>query len=276
MMSKEKVKGSAKKKKAGKSNSGHTHKAKSKVRRSESPTKNGVVNRKKKKKSPISPSKGHRVFLFIWNFIFYVLMLSLLVGSSLMAMMQQQDKALNGYRMFGVLTNSMVSPDNTLKNGGFRAGDMLIIKEVADNQVKVGDVITYRPSTNPTNKSTNFLTHRVAKIEDHLGEEKGIFFTTRGDANRSDDMPISARALVGKVTVRVPKIGGILAFVKENWFISLIFMISIIGFIWVIRIYILNESGKTHNQKNRKAKSKTDITLSKVNINKTHTRRKHE
>ncbi|WP_242700734.1 signal peptidase I [Enterococcus sp. DIV0212c] len=275
-MNKEKPNGSVKKSKTRKTNSDHTRKAKSKVGSSGSPSKNGSVNRKKKKKSPLPPSKGQRLFLFIWNIIFYVLMLSLLVGSSLMAIMQQQDKALNGYRMFGVLTNSMVSPDNTLKNGGFRAGDMLVIKEVSAEQVKVGDVITYRPSTNPTNKSTNFLTHRVAKIDDHLGEEKGIFFTTRGDANKSDDLPISSRALVGKVTVRVPKIGGILAFIKENWLVSLIFLISITGFVWVTRIYILNGSVKSHPQKKRKTKPKTDITLSKVNINKTHTRRKHQ
>ena len=279
MMNKEKPKNSVKKMKMEKTNSDRTYKTQSKDKGSRPPVKKKSVNRKKKQKSQPSPSKKHKLFLFIWNCLFYGLMLSLMIGSGLMAMMQQQDKALNGYRMFGVLTNSMVSPDNTLKKGGFRAGDILIIKEIPADQVKVGDVITYHPSTNPTNKSTNYLTHRVAKIEDHLGEEKGIFFITRGDANKSDDMPISARALVGKAIFHIPKVGGILTFIKENWVVSLIFIISIIGFVWVMRIYILSGPEKSHSQKKgkkRKAQPKIDITLSKVNINNTHNRRKHK
>ncbi|WP_348921027.1 signal peptidase I [Enterococcus rotai] len=254
MMGKEKDYGNKVKNK--KSTSGHVHKMKNKKVSSKHPSKSSKANRKKKKRPSVPHSKEQKWLLLCWNLVFYGLMLSLMVSSGLMAMMQKQDKSLNGYRMFGVLTNSMVSPDNTLKKGGFRAGDMLVIKEIDTNQVKVGDVITYRPSTNPTNKSTNYLTHRVVKIEDHLGEEKGIFFTTRGDANKSDDMPISARALVGKVTVRVQKIGGILAFCKENWLVSLIFIICIIGFTWVTRIYILSGSKKKRTQKKRKRRIK--------------------
>lgn len=279
MMNKEKQKNSVKKRKIETTHSNRPRKTKNQTASPRPPVKKRTINQKKKKRPSNPPLKKHKLFFFIWNCLFYGLMLSLMIGSGLMAMMQQQDKALNGYRMFGVLTNSMVSPDNTLKKGGFRAGDILIIKEIPADQVKVGDVITYHPSTNPTNKSTNYLTHRVAKIEDHLGEEKGIFFITRGDANKSDDMPISARALVGKAIFHIPKVGGILTFIKENWVVSLIFIISIIGFVWVMRIYILSGPEKSHSQKKgkkRKAQPKIDITLSKVNINNTHNRRKHK
>lgn len=233
-----------------------------------------LKKKRKKRKTAVSstPNIGKRSLLFLWNLLFYTVMLSLLIGSGLMAVMQQQDKSLNGYRMFGVLTNSMVSPDNTLKPGGFRAGDILIVKEVPGKEIKVGDVITYRPSTNPTNKSNNNLTHRVVKINDHLGEEEGLFFVTRGDANKTDDMPISANALVGKEVFSIPKLGGLLAFIKENWLISLIFIVSILGFIWVIRIYIISAP-----KKSRKKKDRRGITSSEVNINKNtqSRRRKH-
>ena len=269
------------------------------------PTKKKTVKRKKDKQESGRPSKKKRktgqkkgekyrkqakqqnksLLLFIWNLAFYVCMLSILIGAGLMAVMQQQNKSLNGYRMFGVLTNSMVSPDNTIKKGGFRSGDIILTKEVDPKEIQVGDVITYRPSTNPTNESTNNLTHRVVKINDRLGNEEGIFFITRGDANKTDDMPISATALVGKEVVIIPKVGGILAFVKDNWLISLVFIFSLFGFIWVMRTYILPTPLPERNRKKKKRKQPRQqkkrqptygIASKEDNIKKTtHTRRKH-
>lgn len=207
-------------------------------------------NHKKTKKRPnnsysneigiVKKDKKKKILSFIFNLIFYVLMLSIFFGAGLMAVMQKQDKALNGYRMFGVLTNSMVSPDNTIKKGGFRAGDVVIIKEVEAKDLKKGDVITYRPNTNPNDKKNNYLTHRVVKVQNGLKGEKGYFITTRGDANSTDDMPISEKALVGKVVGRIPKIGAILSYVKENFALSVIFILSVVGFFWVIRMYIMS------------------------------------
>lgn len=248
-------------------------------------------NRKKKEPSK-SKQKGNKqhffykkMLLMIWNILFYVSMLSILVGAGLMAVMQQENRSLNGYRMFGVLTDSMVSPDNTIKKGGFRSGDIILTKEVDPETIQVGDVITYRPSTNPTNESTNNLTHRVVKINDHLGNEDGLFFVTRGDANKTDDMPISATALVGKEVAVIPKIGGILSFVKDNWLLSLVFITSLLGFIWVMRTYILPTPPPEKNRKKKKRKhlsqkkmrqSTHGIPSKEDNIKKTkHNRRKH-
>ncbi|QIL49765.1 signal peptidase I [Vagococcus hydrophili] len=176
-------------------------------------------------------------------------MLSIFIGAGLMAIMQKQDKSLNGYRMFGVLTDSMVSPGNKIKEGGFRSGDIIIIKEVKAKDLKKGDVITYRPSTNPDNKNNNYLTHRVVKVQNDYKGREGYYFTTRGDANKTDDMPMSEKALVGKVVGRIPKVGGILAFIKENFVLSLIFILSVVGFFWVIRMYILASDDDEEEEK---------------------------
>lgn len=206
----------------------------------------------KKRTRPVKISKKKKAFIFLWNILFYVLMLSALAGSVMMAVMQQQDKSLAGYRMFGVLTNSMVSPGDKIKSGGFRAGDLLIIRETPEDEIKVGDVITYHPSTDPINKSTNYLTHRVVEIKEEFGNEKGIYFVTRGDANQTDDMPISADSLVGKVTWKVPKIAGVLNFIRENLLVSVIFIVSVLGFVWVMQNYIL--TSKTTTKKKQKKK----------------------
>lgn len=214
-------------------------------------------NHRRKKKV----KKNRTMFLLLWNLLFYISMLSILIGAGMMALMQQNDKSFNGYRIFGVLTDSMVSPDNSIKKGGFRSGDVLLTKEVDPAEIRVGDVITYRPSTNPANKSTNYLTHRVVKVSDQLGDEKGLFFTTRGDANKTDDMPISSTALIGKEMMVIPKIGGIILFVKENWLISIVFIVSLIGFIWVIRSYVFIPTKHETNpaQKNRSKRKKQPV-----------------
>lgn len=201
-------------------------------------------NKSKSSVEKVPKDNKQKIISIIWNTIFYGLMLALLLGTGFMAIMQQQGKSFNGYRMFGVLTNSMVSPDNKVKDGGFRAGSIIVTKEVKPEEIKVGDIITYKPSTNPASKSTNYLTHRVAKIKNELGGEKGIFFVTKGDANESEDMPISSQALIGKKVFSIPKVGGILSFVKENWLVSMIFIVSVLGFIWIVKNYIFSYKEK--------------------------------
>lgn len=186
-------------------------------------------------------TKKNKILIFLWNVVFYVVMISIFLGAGLMAIMQQQDKSLMGYRVFGVLTDSMVSPDNTVKKGGFRSGDVVINKEIEGKDIKKGDVITYRPSLNPKNKSNTYLTHRVVKVQDGWDNEKGIFITTRGDANNTDDMPVSEKAVVGKIVGRIPKVGSVLKFIKENLVMSILFVVSVAGFIWFMRKYFSSD-----------------------------------
>ena len=219
-------------------------------KKEKSKSKKVLAKQNQKLKSRKKTIKKRRKILFvICNSLFYIMMLLIFTGSLLLAVMQQQDKSLFGYRAFGVLTNSMVSPDNTLKTNGFRSGDVVIVKESPPKELKVGDVITYRPSINPANKSTNNLTHRVVEINNKLGNQEGLFFTTRGDANKTNDMPISSAAIVGRVVYILPKIGGLLFFIKENWILSLVFIVSILGFIWVVRSYILTTTKNVSTKK---------------------------
>ncbi len=252
-------------------------KVQGKKNQSASKEKNTTKKRRPKKKASSKKrivkkvSKQQKIVRFFFNLLFYVVTIGFILGSGLFVLAQRNDQSLNGYRIFGVLSNSMVSPGNKIKPGGFRAGDILTIKETPVNEIKAGDVITYHPSSNPANKSTNYLTHRVVKVLDKLGDEEGTFFVTRGDANKTDDMPIAASQLVGKVTFSIPKFGGILAFIKENKLLSLMFVSCIWGFIFVMRVYIFSDSAK---RTNRKRIQRRDITPKKrVNINKKNLRR---
>ena len=61
--------------------------------------------------------------------------------------------------------------------------DIVIVKLTQD--VEVNDIITYK-------SGEDFVTHRVIKIEDNK-------ITTKGDANNSEDNPITKDEVVGKV-----------------------------------------------------------------------------
>ena len=80
-----------------------------------------------------------------------------------------------GYTIFQVITGSM---EDTIQ-----IKDIVIVKLTQD--VEVNDIITYK-------SGEDFVTHRVIKIEDNK-------ITTKGDANNSEDNPITKDEVVGKV-----------------------------------------------------------------------------
>ncbi|WP_207695710.1 signal peptidase I [Enterococcus sp. DIV0212c] len=201
-------------------------------------------NRKRKKKTVSQKRKitstqkvRNPLYAFLFNVLFYSLILFMIVGSIIFATTKNADKSILGYRFFGVLTDSMVPRDPKTQKGGFHSGDVIIVKNIAGNEAKVGDVITFRPSI----KSQAFLTHRVKEKLDQLGDVKGTYYITQGDANLAEDVPISENQVVGKKILVVPKIGAFLNFIRENLLVSSIFLISVFGFITVVRYYILNK-----------------------------------
>lgn len=77
-------------------------------------------------------------------------------------------------------------------------GDMVITRAVdSPAEIAVGDVLTFMPyPQNPT-----LITHRVTAVN-----ADGTF-TTRGDANGTDDAPIRFKQVVGEVMFGVPLLG---------------------------------------------------------------------
>lgn len=80
-----------------------------------------------------------------------------------------------GCTIFQVITGSMADT--------IQIKDIVIVKLTQD--VEVNDIITYK-------SGEDFVTHRVIKIEDNK-------ITTKGDANNSEDNPITKDEVVGKV-----------------------------------------------------------------------------
>jgi signal peptidase I len=80
-------------------------------------------------------------------------------------------------------------------------GSVVVVREVAADDLKIGDVITYQiRSGDPT-----LVTHRIVGIT--VGRD-GPTFRTRGDANDAvDPAPVVAEQVKGRVWYHVPFVG---------------------------------------------------------------------
>lgn len=97
-----------------------------------------------------------------------------------------------------------------IKNG-FRKGDVLVIKGVDKNEVKVGDVIVF-----DIDEQRIPIVHRVVKLEDDR-------IITKGDHNQVTD-PWEVKKIHGKVIFIIPFLGWpkIIFTYIVSWIISLI------------------------------------------------------
>jgi signal peptidase I len=159
----------------------------------------------------------------------WIISFSLLGGSVLYAFSSNPDKSLFGYRIYDVLTTSM-TPQPSGQAGGFYAGDMIIVKKAQPQDVKVGDVITFRPRAG----ADTYLTHRLIDVFEN---EEGAFFLTKGDANQSEDPPIPQDRLIGVKIYSIPKLGGAIRFVKNNLVVSAVFVTAFYLFTVTLRSY---------------------------------------
>ena len=120
-----------------------------------------------------------------------------------------------GYTIFQVITASM---SNTIN-----PQDIVIVKLTDD--VKTHDIITFRVGD-------DFVTHRIIGND----EDKII---TRGDANNSQDAPITKDQIVGKVVFIISNVAIWINVIKEPVVIAAI-IISII----VIKLLFFKENKK--------------------------------
>ena len=185
-------------------------------------------------------SPGRKAGSIIFNILFYCLIIAIVGGAAVFALSKNPEKSYFGYRLYIVKSPSM-TPQPGGPSGGFRVGDTIVVKLCNPSDVQKNDIITFVPGADPN----VYLTHRVVKVLTQLNDDPGLFFVTKGDANPSVDPPIAAKAVVGKVVGVIPKVGGIVEFVRHNFIYCLIAVISGIGCIILLRMYFSAPRKKT-------------------------------
>ncbi len=119
--------------------------------------------------------------------VLVVLFAVFLMGSRLM-----------GLQVFNVLSGSMEPT--------YSVGDLLYVKTVDPDSVKVGDPITF-----VLNEDLVVATHRVVKVDSENRQ-----FTTKGDANEHEDAaPVHFNNLIGVPIFSIPLLGYISAYIQS-------------------------------------------------------------
>lgn len=191
-------------------------------------------------------SKGYRVLEIIRTVFIYLLSACIIIAAILFATDKSPQKSMFGYRYYTVLTPSM-EPELSV-------GDVVIVKLSNADEIAVGDVITF----NPSSETETYLTHRVTQVlADYQGT--GITcFKTKGDANDAEDsFLIDSSRLIGKVTFHIPMIGYIIRFVQLRWYFVIPLVIMIFVFFELMKIYLSSDKEENEN-KDSKPKNTSD------------------
>lgn len=110
---------------------------------------------------------------------------------------------LMGSRLVGLQVFHVISPS---MEPTYSVGDLLYVKEVDPDSVKVGDPITF-----VLNEDLVVATHRVVAVD---GENRQ--FTTKGDANETEDAaPVHFNNLIGVPVFSVPLLGYVSAYIQN-------------------------------------------------------------
>jgi len=192
-------------------------------------------NRTKKQDAKKSVTLFKKILSVVSDIFFWGLCLVILSGSLMFVLSDNTQKSFFGYRIYNVLTASMTpSEDGNSPPGGFREGDLIIVKLCDPKEIQVGDIITYNPDSND---ETVYLTHRVIEVKYEMGGTPGIYFITQGDVNSSPDPPINSSMLIGKKVFHIPYMGQILESMRNNIVLSILTVLSFFSLLFILRWY---------------------------------------
>lgn len=144
--------------------------------------------------------KNYKVLNLIGK-IAYTLMVLIVILVSTFAGVQKLSNnrfSIGGIKIFTVITGSMIPV--------YEIGDIIIVKEVFPEEIKVGDDIVYKGEKGSYNNKT--ITHRVVSIQKK--EDGNYKIITKGVANSAQDPEINQTQVLGKVIGKVPIISFIL------------------------------------------------------------------
>jgi len=121
-----------------------------------------------------------------------------------------------GIKIFTVITGSMIPV--------YEIGDVLIVKEVSPEEIKVHDDIVYEGAKGSYNNKT--ITHRVQLIEKK--DDGNYKIITKGVANTARDPEINQTQVLGKVIGQISIFSIILKVITNIYVIILIPIVILI------------------------------------------------
>lgn len=124
-----------------------------------------------------------------------------------------------GFKTYEIVSRSM--EDTINKN------DIIVVKKADKNEIDENDIISF-------DNGNEIITHRIVEIENINGQ---TLYTTKGDNNRfADDEKISFEQIEGKYVFKLSKLGYLMNFLKNRYFLIILFIILIFCFIHIINV----------------------------------------
>lgn len=151
------------------------------------------------------------IWRFAKKFTAAILLLAI-IGMSGLAIVTR----IQGGKLLSVQTESMVPALNK--------GDLVSVKRVPAENLKVGDIITF---INPRN-SKQTITHRIVELPSAYNAKKLI---TKGDANPDTDFPVDTTAVLGGVKYSLPKVGYASDFIRQPLGLAILIYVPAIAII---------------------------------------------
>ncbi len=151
-----------------------------------------------------------------------------------------------GVRILGLKVYTVLSPSMEPK---YKTGAIIYVKSVEPSDLEVGDVITFLVSSETT------VTHRIVDIEN---EDGILYFSTKGDANKSaDNGRVHMDNVLGKPIFKISYLGYVANFVTTPPGMYLGIAVGIILTILVFMIDFItgeepdkNKKGEKQNEEN--------------------------
>ena len=165
--------------------------------------------------------KGIQMFKKIYNVLnkiltFFIIISSLVAVMMVIQMIKEPDKipSFLGYKVLQVMSGSMEDV--------FSVGDVILIKETKQEEIKKGDIVTF--------KKENIITHRIVEINKN---NDAMYYTTKGDNNNVNDAEkVKYEEIEGKYITKFVFIGYLLNFLNttEGFIILVSLPIIVIAF----------------------------------------------
>lgn len=167
------------------------------------------------------------------NILIYIILIPILIYN-ISLIIQAVIKTSETPNFLGIKTYVIISGS---MEPSLQIGDIVIVKKVAQNELKQGDIISYR-------QGQSVITHRIAEVIDKEGE---VEYKTKGDNNNAEDSGILSYEMIeGKVVKHISQIGKIAIILQKKG--------TIIFIILILYIYILHSSSIKKKRALRKLK----------------------
>ncbi len=141
--------------------------------------------------------------ILVWAIILFAIFMVIFTIVSVTTF-DRVNRSLFGYRAFIVSSDSMSATD-------FKAGDLILVKEVDPATLQAGDIITFQ-STNPESYG-EIITHKIREITtDSSGNPGFITYGTTTGVN--DEGIVSYSFVLGKYQAKIPGVGNFFYFLK--------------------------------------------------------------